>query len=85
MQSESYREAYKQLAQRVHDIALDENRMPVNDEDLEKLIELADTEEKIAYVNGKLDKLDTDVVLKDSPHWASTIEEWLKQDFKTED
>lgn len=85
VQSESYREAYKQLAQRVHDIALDENRMPVNDEDLEKLIELADTEEKIAYVNGKLDKLDTDVVLKDSPHWASTIAEWLKQDFKTED
>ena len=59
--------------------------MPVNDEDLEKLIELADTEEKIAYVNSKLDTLDTDVVFKDSPLWASAISEWLVQEFENKD
>lgn len=80
-----FEKAQDKLIVRIYDIAFDENRMPVNDEDLEKLIELADTEEKIAYVNSKLDTLDTDVVFKDSPLWASAISEWLVQEFENKD
>ena len=80
-----FEKAQDKLITRIYYLACDENRMPVNDEDLEMLVELADTEEKIAYVNSKLDKLDTDPVLKDSPLWASAISEWLVQEFENKD
>ncbi len=81
-QSPSYKEAYSQLVQRVFNTAADESRMPINNEDIDSLLALADSEEKIAYVNAKLDELDTDPVLQKSPHWAYAIAEWLKQEFE---
>lgn len=83
-EQDSYKQARAELIDRVFKIAFDETRMPVNDEDIDKLLSLADTKEKIDYINSKLDKLDTDEILKGSPHWAYAISEWLKQDFKIE-
>lgn len=75
-------QAHDELTSKVWSIALDESRYPVNNEDIDKLLALADSEEKIAYVNAKLDELDTYPVLQKSPHWAYTIAEWLKQNFE---
>lgn len=78
-------QAHDELTSRVWSIALDESRDPVNNEDIDKLLALADTQEKIDYINSKLDEVESDEFLQKYPHWPSLLSQWLNEKFNEND